>query len=172
MAAGATYEPITTTTLGSASATVDFTSISSAYTDLVLVGNFGLTLPDESPMLRVGNGSFDTGTNYSSTELYGNGSSAGSQRTSSATGARITYAFGGGSSVSSNFVLQFQNYANTTTYKTVLDRVNITTGTYQGSAAIVSLWRSTSAINQIRLYLTGGNYLTGSTFTLYGITAA
>ena len=82
MAAGSTYTPIATTTLSSAQATVDFTGISSAYTDIILIANYGLSLPDESPMLRVGNGSIDTGSNYSSTELYGTGSSAGSQRTS------------------------------------------------------------------------------------------
>jgi hypothetical protein len=32
-----TYEPIATTTLGSNTATVDFTGISQAYTDLILV---------------------------------------------------------------------------------------------------------------------------------------
>ena len=37
MAAGATYEPISTTTLGSNTNTVSFTSISSAYTDLIFV---------------------------------------------------------------------------------------------------------------------------------------
>lgn len=168
----ATYEPIATTTLSSAQSTVDFTSISGSYTDLVLVGNFGLTLPDESLLLRVGNGSFDTGTNYSSTELYGNGSAAGSQRTSNATSMRITYAFGGGATVSSNCIINLQNYANTTTYKSILHRANITDGTYKGVEAIVSLWRSTSAINQIRLLTTGTTYLSGSTFTLYGIKSA
>ena len=167
----ATYEKIATTTLGSAAATVDFTSISGSYTDLVLIGNFGGSLPDESALFRVGNGSIDTGSNYSSTELYGTGSSAASQRNSNETRGRITYALGVGNSVGNNCILHFQNYSNTTTYKTVLGRDNINTGTYTGISAIVSLWRSTSAIDQIRLLLSGGNYLTGSTFTLYGIKA-
>ena len=37
MAAGATYEPIATTTLTSAQTGITFTGISSAYTDLILV---------------------------------------------------------------------------------------------------------------------------------------
>ena len=37
MAAGSTYTPIATTTLGSAQADVTFSSISGSYTDLVLI---------------------------------------------------------------------------------------------------------------------------------------
>ena len=41
--------------------------------------------------------------------------------------------------------------------------------------AQVALWRSTSAINTIKIYTGGpsaGNWSVGSTFTLYGIAAA
>jgi hypothetical protein len=172
MAAGSTYEPIATTTLGSAQSTVDFTSISSAYTDIILIGNVGISVSGESSLYRVGNGSFDTGTNYSSTILGGDGSSASSARTSAANGARVTWTVAFDTSITSNVIINFQNYANTSTYKTSIGRANSATGTYPATEAIVSLWRSTSAINQIRLYLTGGNYLSGSTFTLYGISAA
>jgi hypothetical protein len=167
-----TYEPIATNTLGSAAATIDFTSISGAYTDIVLVANFGISIDGESSLFRVGNGSIDSGTNYSSTEVSGNGTSASSQRTSTANGARVTYGTGPATTVTTNAIIQFQNYSNTTTYKTTLGRTNTASGTYPGAAATVSLWRSTVAINQIRLYLTGGNYITGSTFTLYGIKSA
>jgi hypothetical protein len=63
------------------------------------------------------------------------------------------------------------NYANTTTYKTVLARSNVTDFRV---AAIVGLWRSTSAINTIQLRSDNSsyNFTTGSTFTLYGISAA
>ena len=37
MAAGATYEPIATNTLGSAAASVTFSGISGSYTDLILI---------------------------------------------------------------------------------------------------------------------------------------
>ena len=62
------------------------------------------------------------------------------------------------------------NYANTTTNKTVLLRNN---NTAFGTEAQVGLWRSTSAINTIKLYLDRAEYyVVGSTFTLYGIKAA
>lgn len=167
-----TYAPIATTTLGSAQSTISFSSVSSAYTDLILIGNWGQSLDAEGCLIRVGNGSVDTGTNYSSTELYGTGSAAGSQRTSNATGARVTFASGGGSAVTSNVAIHLMNYANTTTNKTMITRTNVPSSAYPATAAIVSLWRSTVAINTITLYLTGGNFLTDSTFTLYGIKAA
>lgn len=167
-----TYEPIATTTLGSAQATISFSSVSNAYTDLILIGNWGQSVDSESCLFRVGNGSVDTGTNYSATELWGNGTTAGSQRTSNATGARITFSTGGGSAVTSNFALHLMNYANTTTNKTFITRNNVPSSSFPGTSAFVSLWRSTAAINTITLYLTGGNFLTGSTFTLYGIKSA
>lgn len=166
----ATYEPIATTTLGSASATVSFTSISQAYTDLVLVINAADSAVADV-YLQMGNGSIDTGSNYSNTILTGNGSTAYSARNSSAT--KILYAYEGTPPTSPSFgtyIINFMNYSNTTTYKTVLCRANSASS---GTDAIVGLWRSTSAINQIQLSAQGATtYSTGSTFSLYGIKAA
>ena len=62
------------------------------------------------------------------------------------------------------------NYSNTTTFKTILMRAN---NAALGVDAIVGLWRSTAAINEIKVFPTGGaNFETGSTFSLYGIKAA
>jgi hypothetical protein len=166
-----TYVALDKVTVGTATPTITFSGISGAYTDLVIVGNWGQSLDAESCLFRVGNGSVDTGSNYSATEVYGTGSAAGSQRTSSATGARITFASGGGSAVTSNFQLHLMNYSNTTTNKTFLTRTNVPSSTYPATSAFTSLWRSTAAINTVQLYLTGGNFLVGSTFSLYGIAA-
>ena len=54
-----TYEPIATTTLGSAAASVTFSSISGSYTDLVLIVVPKATTGDYI-RCRVGNGSVDT----------------------------------------------------------------------------------------------------------------
>lgn len=159
MAAGSTYVPLATQTLGSSAASVTFSSISSAYTDLILVAA-GTTNAGTGVWFTVNN---DTGTNYSYTQIQGDGSSASSSRgTGTARGA-------GGSwyTSQSNTIIQFQNYSNTTTYKTMLTRNN------NGNSLVeadVSLWRSTSAINRIDIFCSGVNTLsTGSTFTLYGV---
>lgn len=72
----ATYEPIATTTASGSSSSITFSSISSAYTDLVLVANASVTSGSDTAILRF-NG--DTGSNYSRTFLSGNGSSTFSE---------------------------------------------------------------------------------------------
>jgi hypothetical protein len=170
MPAGSTYSTIATTTLSSNAASYDFTSIPSTYTDLVLVSSAATTLAASDVIFRVGNGSVDTGTNYSTTWLYGTGSAAGSARQSSANAGYFDY-YGGASTTLGNNVaiVHFMNYSNTSTYKTVLARSN---NAGVGVDAVVNLWRSTSAINIIRVIGATSNLLAGTTLTLYGITAA
>jgi len=159
MAAGSTYTPLATTTLGSASATVTFSSISSAYTDLVMI--IQATTAAGNAMTYQLNGDSTT-TNYSVTGVYGDGSSAGSYRSSNNT-------LSGASAAPNVAILNFQNYSNTTTFKTLLSRGNEINN---DTRAVVSLWRNTAAVNQIVMGINGGTFATGSTFTLYGIAAA
>ena len=169
MAAGATYTPIQTTTLGSNQQFVSFSSISGSYTDLTLIISAAGT--SNQDMYCQING--DSGTNYSRTTLYGTGSAAGSVRVTNDSLAMIDY-YGIANTTLGNaiHIVNFMNYSNTTTYKTLLSRSN---NAGIGTDAIVNLWRSTSAITSIQLRLGssgGANFLAGSTFTLYGIAAA
>lgn len=166
MPAGPTYEPIATVTMNGTSSTTTFTGISQSYTDLRLISSFvGVSGCNFST--RVGNGSIDTGNNYSYTRLYGTGSTVVSNRGSndSFLTANITVGSSG-----SNSIIDIMNYSNTTTNKTALQRFN------DGDAivfAVVGLWRNTSAINQVQIYSTNSvNFASGTTFTLYGIKAA
>ena len=164
MAAGATYEPIATTTLGSAQSSVTFSSISQGYTDLVLICTGKMV--SASTVKFQFNG--DTGSNYSMTRLYGNGSSAASERYSNGTSG----AFGVWRTTNPQYsLISLQNYSNTTTNKTYLTRDYDDSGIV---SARVGLWRNTSAITSISIIGDGGgaDYATGSTFTLYGILAA
>jgi hypothetical protein len=169
MAAGATYEPIATNTLGSNTSLITFSSISGSYTDLILVVNGG-TVSINDIYFRV-NG--DTASNYSYTTLTGDGTTISSLRTSGSNLASADY-YGSPNTIvgASMQTLQFMNYSNTTTYKTILVRANRSNS---GLDAIVNLWRSTSAITSIELRCAtnaGVNFLAGSTFTLYGIASA
>ena len=167
MAAGATYTPIATTTLGSDQASVTFSSISGTYTDLVLVCSIQQSGTDDFSIRFNG----DTGSNYSRTTLWGDGTSGGSYRSSNATQITVSY-YGYPPSAASTFgteIINIQNYSNTTTYKTVVARAN-NAGT--GTDATVGLWRSTSAITEVLVRINAGNLKSGSTFTLYGIASA
>ena len=160
-----TYTPIATTTLGSSSATVTFSSISGSYTDLILIESPIFSTASQS-LMRVGNGSADTGSNYSVTYLRGDGTSASSARFSNIDS--IGTAPGTTQSTDAhNVIRNIMNYSNTTTNKTVVERVN-----GQSVWAIVGLWRSTVAINIITLTSLNGTYQSGSTFTLYGVKSA
>ena len=163
MAAGATYEPIATQTLGSNTTEITFSSIPATYTDLVLIFNTKFVTA-QSLTIRLNS---DTGSNYSNTQLYGTGTSALSTRN---TGNAYMFLAAISTEWSTN-ILNFMNYSNATTNKTVLVRQS------PGNtdvAANIGLWRSTAAITSISVqaYTTTTNFVTGSTFTLYGIAAA
>jgi len=168
-----TYEPIATTTLGSAQASYTFSSIPSTYTDLIIVASIKAdSTTIATPALRF-NG--DTTSNYSATWLYGNGSTASSSRGSNATYLYTgDYVAGVESTNFATFISHIFNYANTTTYKTVLSRNNQINSADGETGATVGLWRKTPEAISTILYTStnGANYAAGSTFTLYGIKAA
>jgi hypothetical protein len=158
----ATYEPIATTTLGSAQASVTFSSITGTYTDLILVVNGTITSGGENFLIQF-NG--DTAANYSDTRLGGNGSAAFSTRTSSQTSMVAANIYSGQGTI----IFQIQNYSNTTTYKTLLSRVSYASNVVSSH---VGLWRKTpEAITSIYMILSGQNFSSGTSFTLYGIKA-
>ena len=68
-----------------------------------------------------------------------------------------------------NAIAHFQNYKNSTNYKTILTRGNDASARLE---SYVNLWRNTSAITSITLIPENGTIKSGTTFTLYGITAA
>jgi hypothetical protein len=161
----ATYEPIATTTLGSAATTVTFSSISSTYTDLILVAAPLSSAAEELVMQFNG----DTSAVYSATIVWGSGSSAGSVRSTGQNSAVLNYYASVGGTQNTQ-IFNVMNYANTTTFKTIIGRAGRSDS---GVDATVALWRNTSAINSVALKLkNSNNFLTGSTFTLYGVKSA
>ena len=169
MAAGPTYEPIATTTLSSATPTVTFSSISNTYTDLVLIAQL-TTAAATNMRIRF---NADTASNYGSTHMSGNGGTISTGVETTNTAGLIDYQGGypnGGASSVSTYVININNYSNTTTWKTWLTRAS-NAGT--GTEVTAGVWRQTSAINQVQIRTSsGGNMSVGSIFTLYGIKAA
>lgn len=165
MPAGSTYSTVATTTLGSATSTVTFSSISGSYTDLVVVINAGNSQNAEYDLyVQFNSGG---GAIYSRTILQGNGTTASSGRQSNASNLPLGSLMN--NSPTSMFVVNIMNYSNTTTFKTILDRAANTGYAW----ATVGLWRNTAAINRLDFTIQNGyNFVAGSTFTLYGIQAA
>lgn len=160
-----TYEAIATQTLSSDTATITFSSIPATYTDLVLVATIKNNSGGSRAIQVLLNN--DTGTNYSTTDIQGTGTSAASTRSTGTAYLDASVTCPG--TEFATLIMNFQNYANTTTFKSILNR-NGAAGT--NVRAVVSLWRSTTAINSIKFQLGGADlYSTGSTFSLYGIKA-
>lgn len=162
----ATYEPIAATTLSSAQSTVTFSNISTSYTDFVAILNYGVTSNLYAPRIRFNS---DTGSNYSNTILYGNGTSATSERSSNATSISGSAVGVNSNSLQNTMIISIQNYGNSTTNKTVIGRHSAPSNEVN---AFVGLWRNTNAITSITFFTSAGNLMSGSTFTLYGIKAA
>jgi hypothetical protein len=163
-----TYTLIASTTINTPTATISFTSIPSTYTDLILiVGSLLQVNSGNGVRIRFNN---DTGTNYSVTQILGNGTSVTSARESNSSSG-----YAGGATYSNTnpgtAIAHIMDYANTNTYKTILNR-----GSQAGSDVVLQagLWRSTAAINGITLAMGGGfpsNNIASGTFKLYGIEA-
>ena len=163
-----TYTPIATTTLGSAQSTVTLSSIPSTYTDLIIISQPKSTAAEGIVYIQ-----FNSigGTSYSSTYLYGSGSSASSgRRTNSGLGVIAENAYATSTAGNTTFVTQIMNYSNTTTYKTWLSRGNRIDA--QGVEAMVGLCRDTSAISSVSFAIGGTTFAAGSTFTIYGVKSA
>jgi hypothetical protein len=166
MPASNTYDSIQSITLTNATSTVTFSSIPQTYTDLVVASSNAVGPGGYAYTIRVNS---DSGNNYSTTRMIGNGTSATSDR-----GSNQNWIYGGSVKSSTNPIgslfLNLLNYSNTTTFKTILVRTNNDNANLAVSAG---LWRNTAAINSISI---GAEFTTdfcvGSTFTLYGIKAA
>jgi hypothetical protein len=163
----ATYDKIASTNGTGSSSSITISSIPSTYTDLILIVNGATTSSTGNPCLRF-NG--DTGTNYSRTNLGGNGSVAFTDRETTANRILLIGGVYFSSTLNTNLIVQIQNYSNTTTFKTTLCRANKAS---DGVDVNVGLWRNTDAINSLTFFTASGfNISSDSTFTLYGIKAA
>jgi hypothetical protein len=165
-----TYEKIQSTTLGAPAASITFSTISAAYTDLRLV----LVAQSTTGGSAIANARMtlnsDTGTNYSRTSITGDGSSALSNRASNQAFFDLAQA-NLSSAQPTLLTYDFFSYAGST-FKTVLC---CSSQDYNGSGVVenlVYLYRSTTAISTIKIESTINTYATGTIATLYGILKA
>lgn len=167
------YESIATVTVGSGgSSSISFTSIPSTFKHLQIraMSKTNTTATSNTGWILRFNS--DTGSNYAWHQIYGNGSIAAAQQSSSTDKIYISYI---AANVSSNnmfggTVLDVLDYTNTNKNKTV----RALSGTDRNGSGFINLdsgaWFSTSAINRIDLTdWEGGNFMEYSQFALYGI---
>ena len=160
-----TFELISSVTVGAGGASsIDFTSIPSTYTDLVLKVSARSNGASEDISLLSLNGST---TGFSARYLQGNGASASSSNLAR-WGGNYT-ASNNTASTFGNAELYFPNYTSFNQKSYSVDNVTETNGTTAYAGIVAGLWTGTAAINQITLTPNSGSYVQNSTFYLYGV---
>ena len=167
------YDSLATVTPNGSTGTITFAGIPNTYKHLQLRsicrGTQSGTFTNMT--LRVGDGTIDTGSNYSYHRLFGNGSTVTADGAANQTSGLIGVT---GSSAGANTfytsVIDFLDYRDTNKFKTVrsLDGYD---NNGDGFVFLQSfLWRNTAAITTIQIALGGGQTLNNnSQFALYGV---
>ena len=165
-----TYTLIQSQTLASSAASVTFSAIPSTFTDIVLKfaarSDDGLAF-DYYPLVF----NSDTTAIYSLTHLYQVGSTAYSGRQSALTNSIIYYGNGSTSTANtySSSEIYIPNYTSTTSKP--ISSISVLETTTNRQSAGANLYRNTSAISSLTLTCQG-NFVTGSSFYLYGISSS
>jgi hypothetical protein len=168
-----TYRLIASSTVGSGgSSSIDFSSIPSTYTDLLLKVSARTddTVNDSDTIVIRFNGST---SNLSARALYGSGSAAASLTRTTNSNVAWTDTDVNTASTFGNAEWYIPNYAGSTNKSVSNDAVQENNATAAIASLSAILWSSTSAINQITLVSGNGkNFKQHSTAYLYGISNA
>jgi hypothetical protein len=161
-----TFIKIASATVGSGGASsIDFTSIPSTYTDLVIYFSprstnvsaiYGATIQFNS-----------SSSNFSYRALYGNGSVAGSYLDTASWLGEVPAA-SSTSNTFGNVSIYIPNYSGSTNKSFSIDNVGENNATAARADLIAELWSNTAAINSVKLQ-SAVNFAQYSTATLYGI---
>lgn len=163
-----TYTLIASYTATGTVSNIDFTSIPSTYTDLLV--KWSTRTPNTTPtadniIIRF-NGSSSNGTVRT---IYGNGSSAYSANDTSIYAQGGTVGGAATASTYSNGELYVPNYAGSNNKSVSIDTVTENNATAANASLSAGLWSITTAINQITLVPNYANFSIYSTAYLYGI---
>ena len=163
-----TFVKIAAVTVGAGGASsIDFTSIPSTYTDLMLMTSVRMANADIQNNLKIAfNGS---SASMTVKRLYGTGTSVFSDSLSQNQTGNVNAANSTANTFGSTS-LYIPNYAGSNNKSSSSDGVAETNATNVNMGLYANLWSNTAAINQITLTgETTANFLQYSTATLYGI---
>ena len=164
--------PIATVNGNGSSSDISFSNIPQVYQDLMLVMYVRTDNASSSGANLYFNGVFNSSTS-GFTNMQGNGTSATSNRSTNIAAFPIGVVpfVSSTSGLFASGITHILNYKSTGIYKTVLSRwADDRNGSGDTRLNVGSWLNSTAAITQINVATYGqGNWVTGSTFTLYGI---
>lgn len=164
-----TYTLISSYTVTTAQANVEFTSIPSTYTDLIVVGSCRFVRATNGGTMNINfNGS---SSNLTEKNLWGTGSAV-----SAGTDVGLVALVPGANTsanVFSNFQLYVPNYTSSNNKSWSVEFVSENNASAGYDGFVAGLWSSTSVINAIKFLDNGaGNIDVYSTFYLYGVSNA
>jgi hypothetical protein len=154
---------------GGGASSIDFTSIPSTYTDLVIK----ISLRAETTGIDAAKLTFNgSSSGYSYRSLWSSGSGTPQSFNGSTDGYFQLQYSGGTSSTASTFTsgeVYVPNYAGSNNKSASLDQVQENNATTAYIVPMALLWANTSAITSIKIQQTTGNIAQYSTATLYGV---
>jgi hypothetical protein len=160
-------------TLSGSSATISFSGISQNWAHLRMVMYLrGDTAAASTNVNLQFNG--DTGSNYDNQYIRGSAAATSAVEAFAQTAALVGSmpCASAGANLFSAVTADIPFYSQSTNNKTMSSQWARKTGTSSGSLELISVasfWRSSSAITQIVLFGSAGNFDTGSRVTLYGM---
>jgi hypothetical protein len=158
---------IASVTVGTATANIDFTSISASYTDLLIKASLRSDRGggnEDYISVRFNNST----TSQTVRRLEGSGSSAYSSNEAN----NWSFMVAGASQTASTFGntdIYIPNYAGSTNKSFSVDSVEETNATTAYMQLTAGLWSNTSAITSIKISSAVANFVQYSTATLFGI---
>jgi hypothetical protein len=169
-----TYTLINSNTLSSSATSITFSTIPATYTDLVLKAS---ARTDDTNVYGAMTLEYNGGGGglYGNILLQGDGTTASSARSSSLGNQRSLYASNGNSATGntfSNTEWYIPSYIFANKKVVSLYAAGETNATTAYITYYSGRWEGTAAINSITIGAGGSNFLTGSSFYLYGISNA
>jgi hypothetical protein len=155
-------------TLATAAASIEFTSIPQDATDLYILSSLRADVASNELRLRI-NG--DTGTNYSDRRMGGNGASASSSaQTSSYLRCNGSNPTDYTANVFGSALFYLPNYTASNQKSISHDSLSENNSTEAVTSLVAGIWTGTAAITSLLFYPSSGNFVAGSTISLYKIT--
>ena len=147
-------------------ATIDFTSIPSTYTDLLVQLSYrsSATGPTDGKIQFNSNAS-----NFSWRSVYGTGSAAVSANNTVNNALGQVQGLAATASTFNSTNIYITNYASSNNKSFSVDYVTENNATLAYAGLVAGLWSNSAAINAISISLDSGNLVQYSTASLYGI---
>jgi len=164
--AGGDYESIATVTVGSGgSSSITFSSIPSTYQHLQIRYIARKASGNDNTILQL---NADTGANYATHYLLGNGTAASAGAATSNTFVYVDVLTASATSYSAS-ITDILDYANTNKYKTARSLSGIDLNGSGTSWFSSGVWMNTAAVTSVVLKPTASVFAEYSSFALYGI---